>query len=111
MAADFSLKAHDLLPIIQATLTQGGVAVNLTTATGVKFIMATAVGGTVKVNAAAAIVDAVNGVVSYTWVTGDTNTPNSYVAEWQVTWSGGKQETFPTLTYHSIDIVADLDNA
>jgi hypothetical protein len=113
--ADFTLKQHDRLPPIQAVLKSGNppAAVDLTTAASVKFIMATStVGGTIKVNAAATIVDAVTGVVRYDWAALDTATVGTFVAEWQVTWSSGtKQQTFPTTSYHSIEIVSDLDGA
>lgn len=104
--ADFTLKAHDRLPSIQATL-----SADLTTATGVKFIMKATQGNTVKVNAAATIVSAASGVVRYDWLAVDTDTPGSYQAEWQVTWTGGKAQTFPTTSYHTVDVLADLDNA
>lgn len=109
--ADFTLKAHDRLPSIQATLLTAGASVDLTTATGVKFIMSTAPGGTPKVAAAAVIVDAVNGIVRYDWAATDTDTPGTFQAEWQVTWPGPKEQSFPTATYHTIAIVADLDGA
>jgi len=111
VASDFTLKANDRLPSIQATLTTAGVPVDLTGATGVNFIMKAAQGNTIKVNAAAAIVTATTGVVRYDWLAIDTATPGEYIAEWQVTWSGGKKQSFPTLTYHSISILADLDGA
>ena len=107
-AADFTLKAHDEKPSIQATLASGGVAVNLTGAT-VKFILADKATGTVKVNAAAVIADAATGVVRYDWLSTDTDTPASYQAEWQVTWGDGTKQTFPTLTYITVDVLADLD--
>jgi hypothetical protein len=106
MAADFTIKANDRLPSIQATL-----SADLTTATGVNFIMKSVQGNTIKVNAAATIVTPASGVVRYDWIAADTATPGSYQAEWQVTWTGGKKQTFPTLTYHSIDVLADLDGA
>lgn len=109
--ADFTIKAHDRLPSIQATLTSQGVIVDLTLASGVTFIMTTAVGATPKVNAAAVIVDAANGVVRYDWASVDTNAPASYLGEWQVTWADGRKQSFPTLTYITIDVLADLDNA
>lgn len=106
--ADFTLKAHDQKPSIEADLATGGVATNLTGAT-VKFIMADKDTGTVKVTAAAVIVDAANGTVRYDWVPADTDTPGNYQAEWEVTWSDGTKQTFPTLTYITVDILADLD--
>jgi hypothetical protein len=109
--ADFTIKAHDRLPAIQATLATGGGPVDLTGAQGVKFIMAPTAGGTPKVAAAGVIVDATNGVVRYDWLAVDTATPGSFLAEWQVTWADGRPQTFPTLTYHTVNVVADLDAA
>jgi hypothetical protein len=106
VAADFTIKANDRLPSIQATL-----SADLTTATSVKFIMKTIAGGTIKVNTTATIVTPASGVVRYDWLAIDTATPGSYQAEWEVTWTGGKKQTFPTLTYHTVDILADLDGA
>ena len=104
--ADFVLKAYDRLPSIQATL-----SADLTTAVSVDFIMRPAAGGTVKVNADAVIVDAAEGVVRYDWEAADTDTAGSYKAEWEVHWPSSKTQTFPTATYHTIDILADLDGA
>jgi hypothetical protein len=114
--ADFSLKAHDLLPYIEATLSTGPTPanqtpVNLTTAVGVKFIMTAKTSGTPKVEAAAQIISATGGIVRYNWIAGDTAVVGSYQAEWEVTWPGAKPQTFPKDSYHSIDIVADLNNA
>jgi hypothetical protein len=106
VAADFQIKSFDRLPSIQATLNA-----DLTTAVDVKFIMRPSNGGTVKVNAAATIVNPSGGVVRYDWLTADTDTPGQFQAEWEVHWPGPKTQTFPTATYHSIEVVADLDGA
>lgn len=109
--ADFTLKANDRLPSIAAVLATGsGTPLNLTGA-AVKFIMRAKTGGAPKVNTAAVIVDATAGSVRYDWTATDTNTAGSWQAEWQITWSDGKQQTVPTLTYHTIDVLADLDDA
>lgn len=111
--SDFVLKANDRLPAIKATLNVQGTPVPLDTATKVDFIMRSkgANQSEPKVNAAAVIVDPTGGIVRYDWAVGDTSTPGSYEAEWEVTWSDGKTQTFPTKTYHTIDILADLDSA
>lgn len=107
--ADFTIKANDRLPSIQASLLSAGTPVDLTGASSVKFILTSAVGATPKVNATAVIVDAVTGVVRYDWLAIDTAVAGSYLAEWQVTWTTGtKPQTFPTASYHSVDILADL---
>jgi len=108
MAADFTIKAHDTEPSIQATLSSGGSPINLVGAT-VKFIMADKATGAVKVNAAAVIVDAAAGIVRYDWLSTDSATAASYQAEWQITDSGGGIRTVPTTTYITVDVLADLD--
>jgi hypothetical protein len=112
VASDFNIKAHDRMPSIQATLTVGGVPVDLTSATGVTFIMKANIGGAVKVNSAAVIVaPATSGIVRYDWGATDTDTIGDYTAEWQITWPGPKKQTAPTTTYHTVSVLADLDSA
>lgn len=109
-SADFTIKANDRRPSIAATLTyEGGATCNLSSATEVNFIMKIASGGAVKVNSEAVIVDATTGKVRYDWTAVDTNAPGDYLAEWEVTWGDGARETFPTKTYHSVSVLADLD--
>lgn len=108
--ADFTIKAHDRRPSIQATLSSGGSAVDLSSALSAKFIMANG-SGTVVVNTAATIASPSQGVVRYDWGATDTATPGNYTAEWEVTWATGIKQTYPTASYHTIAILADLDNA
>lgn len=106
--ADFEMKANDLLPVIEAILTLEDGSIPALSGTTVSFIMAKE-GELAKVNAAASIVDAATGKVRYTWLLGDTNVPGTYRAEWEVIFPGPKPRTFPTTTYHTIAIYADLD--
>jgi hypothetical protein len=103
--ADFTLKANDTLPVIEAGLSADLSPVGTT----VMFIMRRDADPTPKVNAAAEIVDGESGLVRYAWDVGDTDAPGTYKAEWEVHWADGKVQTFPTLTYHTIDVLADLD--
>jgi BppU N-terminal domain len=108
---DFTIKAHDRLPAIAATLVDAEqVPVNLTGAT-ITFIMADATSRIVKTASAAVLVNPEQGQVRYDWASIDTATAGDYVAEWQVTYAGGKQQTFPSNSYNTVTIVADLDNA
>lgn len=111
MASDFTIKAHDRLPAIAATLVDADSApVDISDGT-VTFIMADANTRMVKVASDATVVNGSQGAVQYEWTGADTATPGEYVAEWQVTFSDGKQQTFPSTGYNTVTIVADLDNA
>lgn len=119
--ADFQIKANDTLPVVEATLGLDAPATaqdltDLSTtlanaATVVSFIMRKDGAATPKVNAAAAVVDAATRRVRYEWAVGDTAEPGTYKAEWEVIDPNGKIRTFPTKTYHTIDVLADLDEA
>lgn len=109
--ADFAIKAHDRLPAIRAQLLSASdeQPVDLTAAQQVRFIMVTQARAVI-VNAVAVIeAPATLGIVRYDWIAADTATAGSYLGEWEVTWTGGKKQTFPTATYHTIDVLADLD--
>lgn len=110
--ADFSIKANDTLPAVEATLTVGESFVDLTTAISVNFIMRLTGSATPKIVAAAVIENPpTSGLLRYDWKPGDTDTPGSYQAEWEIHWTGGGKQTVPTTSYHSIDVLADLDGA
>jgi BppU N-terminal domain len=105
--ADISMKQNDRLPVVNATLRQGGQPIDLTSST-VKFIMADAYDDTVKVNAACSVVSAVGGTVSYAWAAGDTDTVSSYKAEFQITDSNGKTLTCPNTGHLTVEVVDDI---
>jgi len=108
---DFVIKRGDLLPVITATLKDAnGAAVDLT-GTAVKLLMKKVGGTSAKVNATATVdPDQVTnkGKVSYAWVGTDTDTGGVYEAEWEVTFAGGKKQTFPNPEYLVVRITGDL---
>jgi hypothetical protein len=107
-----SIKAHDRLPVVDAVLGfEGGAVADLTTATAVHFIMRDRgkPAGAAKVDAPAIILDPLLGTVRYEWAIGDTDVPSVYNAEWEVTYEDGRKQTFPTKSYHTINVLADLD--
>jgi hypothetical protein len=108
---DFVIKKGDLLPIITATLKDANNDPVDLTGTSVKFIMRLVGATTPKVNAAG-VVDSNQvtnkGKVSYPWIAADTNAGGVYEAEWQVTFSGAKPETFPNDGYLVIKVMDEL---
>ena len=88
---------NDLIPALSITCTYAdGTPVDLSTATSPKFYMRTASdpSATPKVDATATVTDGANGVISYSWASGDTDTAGAYVAEFEVQ-IGGRRLTFP----------------
>lgn len=85
----------DLLRKVRAVLQNAdGTVVDLTAQT-VKFRMVNAATGTVKVNELAATIDsAVNGQVSYTWLSADIDTAGEYWAQF-IRVSSGNEDHHP----------------
>lgn len=107
MSIDFKIKAGDLEPSLQHTLTdQNGNPKDLTGYTvELKWKRK---GDTVEVVKAATIVgDPTLGVVNYAWVAGDTDTVGIYDADWVGT-IAGSPGTFPTVEHFQFQIYATI---
>lgn len=103
----FYLKQNDTQPALRAQLKDGDdVPIVLTGAT-IRFHMRT-ISGTVKVDAAATIITAANGIVQYNWQAADTNTIGTYQAEFEVTYQDTTIETFPNSGYIRVEITDDI---
>ena len=105
------VKQNDRRPTAPAVLKRGNNVVNLTTANQVTFKMRPIHGIDLKVNAEATVLAAASGSVEYRWADGDTDIAGEYLAEWEVTWSDGTTETFPTIDYDIVLITSDLDGS
>jgi hypothetical protein len=101
------MKCHDTRTAVKATLkSPSGSPVDLTGAT-VKFIMSK-YNGAVLVNREADVLDAVNGIVCFVFVTEETTKSGMMKAEFEVTYLDTSVETFPNSGYISINFEADL---
>lgn len=104
----FFIKQNDTSPALKATLKDGlDAAVDLTGAS-VRFHMRPTGDTTAKVDAAAVIENADNGIVYYNWNAADTDTIGSYEAEFEVTFTGGEIETFPNNRFIEVEITDDI---
>lgn len=100
----FTIKQGDTLPPLVAILREADLTpIDLSDATSVKL----AIKGPVTWKKDCSIVDAPEGKVSYSWVSGDTSTNGQYEAEFEITWPGGIQ-TVPNDKYFQIVIVTEL---
>lgn len=88
------LKQNDTSPTLDAILTDSsGSPVDVTEAS-VRFHMKRIGATALKIDASAIVVDGEAGHVRYTLQAGDTDTPGSYQAEYEVTFLDGTIETF-----------------
>ena len=88
------LKQNDTSPALDAILTDAnGDPVDVTDST-VRFHMMQIGATTLKIDAVASVIDGPTGHVRYALQNGDTDTPGSYKAEYQVTFPDGSTETF-----------------
>lgn len=104
-----TMKKDDLEPKFIATLRNAdGTPVDLTNATSVSLIVKQQ-GGAKYFKSTGTILDAINGVVSYTWASGDTDTVGTFQMEFEVIWPTGRPETFPNSGYDTLIVGASLD--
>lgn len=109
--ADLTIKRNDIpLTTTFQLLYNDGTAINLTTASTINMFMR--LSGSVSFQTfSLAITDAVNGKVSLTWASGDLQTSGTYIAEIQISFTGGFKLTCPSQDYITILIIDDIDDA
>ena len=90
----FYIKQNDTSPSILATLADANnVPVPLTGVT--VRIHIRDVAGSLLVDRQIEIINPLEGIVRFNWQTGDTATPGTYYAEFEVTYTDDTIETFP----------------
>lgn len=105
---DFVIKSGSTAPALTATLYDGLVPLNLTGAT-VQMRMRAVSGGALVINAPAVITgDPTEGVVVYQWLPADTDDVGEFEVEWEVTFSGGAEQVFPTQGYTTVTVEPSL---
>lgn len=106
--AVLTYKKGDLEPKFVATLKNSdGSAIDLTSASSVKFI-AVPVGGGTTINRAMVFENRFAGQVSWSPTSGDTATAGAYNFEIQITWTTGRWQTVPSDSFASMVIVQDI---
>ena len=111
-SAVYRITEGDTKPDLEAQLTEGQTASDITGNTSVTFTMRRQNIGTVKVNAAAAVVDdASTGLVHYEWTSNDTDEPGIYEGKFQVNFSGGNRASYPSDVGEYILVIVQDDVA
>jgi len=62
------------------------------------------------ISRAAAVIDALEGMVSFAWQTGDFALSGTYQGEFEVTFPGGATRTVPSDSYIVITVYDDVEN-
>lgn len=101
--ADVEMTEGDRLPSLFYALHDYNGAMDLTAASGVKWVMM-GQNGVNKVDTAATIVTAATGQVRYDWAALDVDTPGVFLGKWEVT-VGGKTQKVPSDRYLVVEIM------
>lgn len=111
----FQIKQNDTFPSLEIRLKSRScldsiIAFNLSAVTACTFSMADDCGNLKIASMTATISSYSGGCIQYDWVTGDTDTPGKYKAEFELYFSDGKKTTVPTLGVIEITILKDVNN-
>lgn len=98
------IKQGDLRPRWEATLYDGDVALDLSTASTVKVIFQKPDGNVVT----RTVTGGSDGVVAMDWQPGDTDQLGKMLFEVEVTWPVAKPQTFPVDDYLATTVYQDL---
>jgi len=113
MSVDRAIKRGATNPVLTATLYDGTTAIDLSglaSATSIQLDLVSADGNTTAVSLGACGWGTTNsgsdGIVTYTWSTGDTDSTGVYNAEFKVTWSDDTITWFPDSGFEQVYVTA-----
>ena len=109
--ADFLIKQHSVVPSLTGILKDGdGNPVDLSAATSCVFHMRFEKTQAVVIEDGSCVFDGdrTTGKVTYIWADGDTDVVGTYFGEFEITWTGDKEQTFPSTGYIVIEIIGDI---
>lgn len=101
--ADIEMTQTNRLPSLICTLYDYTGVMDLSSASGVKWVMMDDK-GVVKVDTAATVTNAIGGTVRYDWASGDVDTPGLFRGQWEVTTSA-KTQNVPSDRYLTVEIL------
>lgn len=100
----FPMKQNDLKPYLQVQFFDPDNEPMDVTGKTIRFLMSK-VPGTPKVNAVCIIVTAIQGIVEYRWVTGDTDTLGVFKGEFEI----DAEDTYPKDGYIVVEVLEDIN--
>lgn len=106
----FHIKQDDTDPSLYFSIFDGDTPLDLTSAVSVRFLMSSIQHGLVVNNAVVPLLDQTlfPGQGYYRWYVGDTAIAGEFKAEIEVTWAGGRKQTWPSKGYIKVKIAPDL---
>lgn len=108
--ARHEIKQNDTRPYWPVTLTyEDGTAVNFSGGS-VLFKARRRSDGQLKINVAATVTDGAAGQCEWRPLATETDEAGRFDCEWQVTFSDGTIQTFPTRRYDTLIVKGDLDS-
>lgn len=93
---DFKITQNDTYPALSGTCSDDGGSVPPLSGASVRFHMKKPGASGLKVDDEASILDETTGELAYQWKSGDTDESGKFRAEFEVTYSDGNVETFPS---------------
>ena len=111
----FQMKQNDTLPSLEIKIKSRNcldaiIPFDLSGVTACTFSMADDCGSLKIASVPATITSYSGGSVQYDWVSGDTDTPGRYKAEFELFFSDGKKMTVPTLGVIEVNILKDVND-